>query len=76
MVNLEHMLEVETLMGAAYLHTNPDQQVRLAMRYMEQLADTNSNGLVAHALGIANSYQLTNLLPAMGDEGEHLTLKR
>ena len=73
LVNLEHKWEVETPMAATYLHSNPEQQVKLAMQYMEQLADTNSIGLVVHALGIGDSYQLTNLPPALEDEDEHLT---
>ncbi len=76
LINMEHMWEVETLTAAAYLHSNPDQQVRLAMRYREQLADTDPNGLVAHALGIGKRYHLTNLLPGEGAEGELLTLKK
>ena len=35
---------------------------------MEQLAETNPNGLVAHTLGI----DLTNLTPVFGDESEHI----
>ena len=56
LINMEHMWEIDTLMAAAYLHSNPDQQVRLAMHYREQLVDTNPNGLVAHALGIGEKY--------------------
>ena len=74
-MNQEHVWEVETQMVAAYLASNSDLQVRLAMLYMEQLADTKPNGLVAHSLGIGDKYQLTNLLPAIGDESEHLTPK-
>ncbi len=70
------MWEIETLMATAYLHSNPDQQVRLAMHYRKQLVDTNPNGLVAHALGIGEKYHLTNLLPGEGDKGGHLTPKK
>ena len=76
LINIEHMWEIETLTATAYLHSNPDQQVRLAMRYREQLVDTNPNGLEAHALGIGEKYHLANLLPGEGDEDGHLTLKK
>ena len=76
LTRIEHIWEIETVTAAAYLHSNPDQQVRLAMYYREQLVDTSPNGLVAHALEIGGKYDLTNLLPGEGDEDEHLTPKK
>ena len=64
LVCLEHARETETLSTTIYLHSNSNPQVSQAMRYMEQVANTNTNSLVAHSLRIGKKYKLANLLPA------------
>ena len=67
LICLEHAWETDTLAVAIYLNINSNPQVRQAM------CNTNLNGLVAHALGIGEKYNLTNLLPATGLSQERPT---
>ena len=60
------------LTAAIYLHTNSDPQVRQAMYHMEQMADTNPNGLVSHAMRISEKYSLNNLLPTYEGYKSHI----